>query len=68
MNKLLARAFEKLEKREHRIRVLREQRALRRISQAVYHEEAQKVDERYALTFEEKMAYENHLRRARKTK
>lgn len=68
MDKLTMVAFEKLQKREHRIRSARNQLALGRITKAAFTDEVKKAEERYALTFEEQQVYENHLRRARKTK
>ncbi len=68
MDKLVMTAFEKLQKKEHHMRVARDRMGLGRITREEFRQQVKAIDERYALTAEEELAYENHLRRARKTK
>ncbi|MGG4034225.1 hypothetical protein ABEV74_11080 [Paenibacillus cisolokensis] len=58
MDKLTMRAFEKLQKREHSLRVLRDQLGLGRITREVFRLESSKVIERYQLTDDEQRAYD----------
>ncbi|GIP17741.1 hypothetical protein J40TS1_33830 [Paenibacillus montaniterrae] len=60
MDNLTAKAFEKMQKREHLLRVLRDQMGLGRISREVFRQEVSKVVERYALTDNEQRAYDLH--------
>jgi hypothetical protein len=68
MDKLTMQAFEKMQMAEHRKRQARERWGLGRITREEFRQQVEAIEERYALTAEEKLAYENHLRRTRKTK
>ncbi|WP_028562265.1 hypothetical protein [Paenibacillus pinihumi] len=60
MEKQALKAFEKMQKREHLLRVLREQWGLGRISREVFREESLKVIERYQLSDDEQRAYDRY--------
>lgn len=62
MNKLVMGAFEKLQKREHSLRVLRDQMGLGRITREVFRQESLEVIERYKLTDDEQRAYDLHIK------
>ncbi|MNW38898.1 hypothetical protein D3C74_159760 [compost metagenome] len=62
MEKILVQAFEKLQKREHLIRVNRDQRALGRITEEVFKKQETEILERYRLTLGEERAYDLYLR------
>ncbi|MCA0754930.1 hypothetical protein KP806_07695 [Paenibacillus sp. N4] len=58
MDRLALSAFEKMQKREHSLRVLRDQMGLGRITREVFRQESLKVIERYKLTDDEERAYD----------
>jgi hypothetical protein len=60
MDKITAKAYEKMQKREHLLRVITDKRGLRRITQAEHRAESKIIMERYALTDEEQAAYDRH--------
>lgn len=60
MEKALARAYEKLEKREHMLRLAIDRRGLKRLTIAEFKAEEKAILERYALTEAEQSAYEFH--------
>lgn len=70
MDKLTTSAFEKMQKREHSLRVLRDQMGLGRITREVFRLESSKVIERYQLTDDEQRAYDlyNRVTEQRKRK
>ncbi|WP_270167633.1 hypothetical protein [Paenibacillus sp. SYP-B4298] len=70
MDKLTMRAFNKLQKREHLLRVLRGQRQLGRITREAFKTDSLKIIERYQLSDEEQRAYERYavIQRQRKRK
>jgi len=57
MDKAARNAFEKMQKREHLLRVLRDQMGLGRITREVFREDSLKIIERYQLSDEEQNAY-----------
>ena len=67
MDKLTMRAFEKLQKREHFLRVARDQMALGRITREVFRQQEAQIIEKFQLTDDEQRAYDqyNRLRRKR---
>lgn len=67
MDKLTMQAFEKLQMAEHRKRQARERWGLGRITREEFRQQVEAIEARYALTAEEQRAYEDHLRRARKS-
>ncbi|WP_309121000.1 hypothetical protein [Paenibacillus sp.] len=68
MDKLTASAFEKMQKREHSLRVLRDRVGLGRITREVFRTECLKVIERYQLSDDEQRAYDlyNQVQKQRK--
>lgn len=62
MDKLTMKAFEKMQKREHFLRVARERLEANRITREVFRAETAAILRRYALTEEEARAYEQHNR------
>ncbi|MBJ6362075.1 hypothetical protein ACFOQM_12315 [Paenibacillus sp. GCM10012307] len=60
MDKQTIRAFEKMQKREHLLRVLRDQMGLSRITREAFREESTKVIERYQLSDDEQRAYDRY--------
>jgi hypothetical protein len=62
MEKLLLQAFNKLERREHLLRVLRDQMGLGRISKEVFKEREAEIMERYSFSLGEERAYDLYLR------
>lgn len=66
MDKVLTRAFEKLQKREHLLRVTRDQMALGRITKEEFRTREAQIIEQYELTEAEQRAYDLHLRMTRK--
>ncbi|MBJ6360898.1 hypothetical protein ACFOQM_06240 [Paenibacillus sp. GCM10012307] len=60
MDKMTIRAFEKMQKREHLLRVLRDQMGLSRITREAFREESLKVIERYQLSDDEQRAYDRY--------
>lgn len=62
MEKVAMDAFNKLQKREHVLRVIRDRKALGKISLAQFKEESQAVVEKYALTQDEERAYEYQVK------
>lgn len=70
MDAITRRAFEKMQKREHFLRVARNQMALGRIPREVFRQRERQIIERYALTPDERRAYELHnkIQRQRKGK
>lgn len=66
MNKLLFGAFEKLQKREHLLKVLRDQLGLGRITREEFKKHEAKALQRYSLTEAEEREYDLHVRMTRK--
>ncbi|WP_311080986.1 hypothetical protein [Paenibacillus polymyxa] len=66
MDKVLMGAFEKLQKREHLLRVTRDQMGLGRITKEEFKAREAQILERYDLTEAEQRAYDLHLRMTRK--
>lgn len=62
MDKLARMAFEKMQKREHNLRVLRDRMGLGRITREVFRLESSKVIKRYKLTDDEQHAYDLHCK------
>ncbi|GIO39279.1 hypothetical protein J41TS12_41400 [Paenibacillus antibioticophila] len=62
MEKILIDAFEKLQKREHLLKVIREQRGLGRITQEEFKKQEAQILDRYRLTLGEERAYDLYLR------
>ncbi|WP_135553184.1 hypothetical protein [Paenibacillus cymbidii] len=62
MEKLVMAAFDKLQKREHLLRVAREQMALGRITREEFKGREARILEEYALTVSEQRAYDLYLR------
>lgn len=62
MDKLLMDAFEKLQKREHLLRVTRDQMGLGRITKEEFKNREEQILGRYALTEAEQRAYDLHHR------
>lgn len=62
MDKIMFQVFEKLQKREHFLRVTREQRALGRITEEEFRKREAQILERYRLTLGEERAYDLYLR------
>lgn len=62
MNKLMFKVFEKLEKKEHLLRVARDRMALGRITREEFRKEEAAIIEMYRLTEEEQRIYERHIR------
>ncbi|QYR20782.1 hypothetical protein KZ483_23980 [Paenibacillus sp. sptzw28] len=60
MDKQAQTAFDKMQKREHSLRVLRDQMGLGRITREVFREESLKVIERFRLSDDEQRAYDLH--------
>jgi len=60
MDKLVMRAFEKIQKREHLLRAARNQLALGRITREVFREKEADLLSKYELTPEEERAYEQY--------
>jgi hypothetical protein len=61
MDKNLNAAFEKLQKREHLLRVTRDQMALGRISREVFRQREAEIISKYDLSESEQRAYDMHL-------
>lgn len=55
-------AFTKLQKREHLLRVLRDQMGLGRITREVFRQQEAQIIERYKLTDDEQRAYDRHCK------
>ncbi|WP_020621162.1 hypothetical protein [Paenibacillus daejeonensis] len=68
MDKLTSRAFEKMQKREHLLRSMREQMALGRMKREVFRSKSLEVIERYQLTDDEQRAYDRHAEMTRQRK
>lgn len=64
MDKMLIDAFEKLQKREHLLRVTRDQMGLGRITKEEFKSREEQILGRYALTDSEQRAYDQYLRMA----
>jgi|GEM_PF-3359619 len=64
MDKILMGAFDKLQKREHLLRVNRDQWGLGRITKEEFKKRETQILERYALTDLEQRAYDQYLRMA----
>lgn len=62
MDRLTSRAFEKMQKREHSLRLLRDQMGLGRITREVFRAKQAEVIERYRLTDDEQRAYELYIK------
>ncbi|MFD0710615.1 hypothetical protein [Paenibacillus sp. GCM10027626] len=62
MDKATRRAFEKMQKREHYLRVLRDQLGLGRMTREVFREESSKIIERFQLSDDEQRAYDLHAK------
>ncbi|MNI91960.1 hypothetical protein D3C73_1496900 [compost metagenome] len=60
MDKITARAFEKLQKREHLLRVARERFALGRSSREEFRTRQAEILQQFALTEAEEAAHELH--------
>ena len=58
MDKLTMKAFEKLQRREHFLRVARDRWALGRITKEVFRQQEADIINRYKLTDDEQRAYE----------
>lgn len=68
MDRQTMRAFEKLQKREHLIRVTHYRYVTGRITWEEFKKEEAAIIERYKLTPEEQRAYEQHVKMQRKKK
>lgn len=68
MDKLTMQAFEKMQKREHYLRVARDRMGLGRITREVFRNEQAAIIERFALTAEEQRAYDTYSRTQQKKK
>ncbi|GIO36182.1 hypothetical protein J41TS12_10430 [Paenibacillus antibioticophila] len=62
MEKRLLEAFEKLQKREHLLRVARDQLGLGRLTKEEFKKQEAQILERYRLTLGEERAYDLYLR------
>lgn len=62
MDKLTMKAFEKLQKREHLLRVTRDRMALGRITREEFRKEEAAILERFRLTSEEERAYDLYIK------
>lgn len=62
MEKHLMIAFEKLQKKEHLLRVARDQMALGRMTKEVFRETEAEIVKKYGLTLSEERAYDLYLR------
>jgi hypothetical protein len=62
MDKHTASAFTKLQKREHLLRVLRDQMGLGRITREVFRQQSAEILARFALTEDEERAYDRHCK------
>lgn len=62
MEKQMMAAFEKLQKREHLLRVARDQMGLGRITREEFKQREAEIIERYRLTLGEERAYDLYLR------
>ncbi|WP_068783193.1 hypothetical protein [Paenibacillus phocaensis] len=62
MEKKLMEAFEKLQKREHLLRVARHQMQLGRITEEEFRKREAQILDRYRLTLGEQRAYNLYLR------
>lgn len=62
MDKLTMRAFEKLQRREHFLRVARDRWALGRITREVFRQQEADIINRYKLTDDEQRAYDLHCK------
>lgn len=60
--RLVMKAFEKMQKREHFLRVARERWAHGRMTREAFRAESAAILQRFALTEEEARAYEQHNR------
>lgn len=58
MDKLAAKAFEKMQKREHFLRAARNQMALGRVTREVFRKKEAEIIARYALTDDEQRSYD----------
>lgn len=58
MDKLTMKAFEKMQKREHFLRVARDKMGLGRITREVFREQEAEIIKRFALTEDEQRAYD----------
>ncbi|MCM3699171.1 hypothetical protein [Paenibacillus macerans] len=61
MDKLVYEAFKKLQKQEHSLRVIRNQRALRRITEEEFQKREAEILDRYRLTVQEQRAYDLYV-------
>ncbi len=62
MEKQLMAAFEKLQKREHLLKVTRDQMALGRITKEEFKKREAEILEKFGLTLGEERAYDLYLR------
>lgn len=58
MDKITTKAFDKMQKREHFLRVLRDQMGLGRITREAFRKQSFEVIEKYKLTDDEQAAYD----------
>lgn len=58
MDNVTARAFEKMQKREHFLRVARDRMALGRITREVFRQQEVEIINRFKLTDDEQRAYD----------
>ncbi|MNW34045.1 hypothetical protein D3C74_110140 [compost metagenome] len=65
MDKVVMRAFEKLQKREHHLRMARERMALGHTTRVMFRKEEAAIIETFKLTDEEQRAYETHIKKNR---
>ena len=68
MDKLVLKAFEKLQKREHLLRVLNDRLERGLITQEAFEKEQADIFEATQLTDEERRAYRQYISRFRKSK
>lgn len=66
MDRLVLQALEKLQRREHFVRVLHYQLVTRRITQDEYQRRLEEIENRHRLTAEERRAYEKYTRQQAK--
>jgi hypothetical protein len=62
MEKLVAKAFEKMQKREHFLRVARDRMGLGRITREMFREQEAAIIEQFKLTEEEQQAYDRFVK------
>lgn len=66
MDKLTMQAFQKLEKREHLLKVARDRWGCGRITKEMFRKEEAAILQRYRLTQEEERAYNQHIQRSKR--